>query len=111
MPFVSPALLVALRARGEANGRAADAVVPRVERGPVARREPLCAYYARSCLTTIERQLDAGDRRLTSVLDALRVTYLSGAELAAHGDPDVLFANVNTHDDLGRAIARAASVA
>jgi molybdopterin-guanine dinucleotide biosynthesis protein A len=58
-----------------------------------------------------ERQLDAGDRRLTAVLDALRVRYVEGDELAAFGDPELLFANVNTPDDLGRARARAGGAA
>lgn len=112
MPFVSPSLLVQLRALGEAHAGAVDAVVPRVERAAGGgRREPLCAYYARSCLTAVERQLDAGDRRIGAFLDAIRVHEVAGAELAVHGMPDVLFANVNTHDDLGRAVARAAAVA
>ena len=108
MPFVSPALLARLRALGEAGGAAVDAVVPR---RPTGLREPLCAYYAPSCLATVERQLDAGERRLTALLDALRVRDLEGAALAEHGDPDVLFANVNTPDDLARAVARAAPAA
>lgn len=108
MPFVSAALLRALRETGEREPGAVDAVVPRVSRPPAPpRAEPLCAYYAPSCLTTIERRLDAGDRRLTALLDELRVRYVDDAELAAHGDADVLFANVNTPDDLARAAARA----
>jgi len=110
MPFVSAALLRALRETGERERRGADAVVPRVSRAAAPpRAEPLCAYYAPSCLTTVERRLDAGDRRLTALLGELRVRYVDDAELAAHGDPDVLFANVNTPDDLARAAARAGS--
>lgn len=107
MPFVSPALLARLRALGEAGGDATDAVVPRVD----GRREPLCAYYAPRCRAVAERQLDAGDRRLHALLDALRVRYVEGDELAAFGDPALLFANVNTPDDLGRARARAGDAA
>lgn len=108
MPFVPAALLARLRALGEAGGPAVDAVVPR---GPDGVREPLCAYYAPSCLRAVVRQLDAGDRRLGALLDALRVIYLEGPELAAHGDAALLFANVNTPDDLARATARAGAVA
>src|SRR5437870_1587016 len=53
MPFVSPALLAALRHEGEETGAAA---IPEGPRGI----EPLCAYYPRACLDVAERQLDVG---------------------------------------------------
>ena len=106
MPFVTAPLLAGLRLLGEPHGGGVDAVVPR---GPGGRREPLCAYYAPSCLPAIERHMDAGERRLSALLDALRVRYVDGAALAAYGATDVLFANVNTPDDLARAAERAAA--
>jgi molybdopterin-guanine dinucleotide biosynthesis protein A len=110
MPFVTGGLLARLRVLGEA-ALDADAVVPRVRTERGARPEPLCAYYGPGCLAAVERRLDAGERRLTALLGDLRVHWLDGAALAAHGEASVLFANVNTRDDLARATARAGSAA
>lgn len=97
MPFVSPELLTALRQRGERDGVPA---IPTGPRGP----EPLCAYYPRSTLETIERQLDAGELRLSAFVAALPASVLlDTSEVAAFGPPDRLFANLNTPDDLTRA--------
>lgn len=107
MPFVTPELLGRLRDLGDANAALVDAVVPLAPRpSAAARPQPLCAYYTRACLPAIERRLDRGDRRIVAMLDDLHVRWLEGSELAAYGDSDVLFANVNTRDDLARATAR-----
>ena len=94
MPFVPPGLLSALRDR--ATG--ADVVVPASD----SRRgvEPLCAYYAPSCLTPIERRLDANDLRVVSFYDDVRVARLEPDEVARFGDPARLFHNINTPLDL-----------
>lgn len=98
MPFVPGALLAALRSRGEG----ASAALP--ESGSKRGVEPLCAYYDSSCLSSIERRLDAGDRRVVSFLaDMPDVRHLSAREVAQFGDPELLFLNVNTPDDLGLA--------
>ena len=95
MPFVPGALLAALRDRGEGAG----AALP--ESGSKRGVEPLCAYYDSSCLRAIERRLDAGDRRVVSfVEDVPDVRYLSAREVARFGDPELLFLNVNTPEDL-----------
>ncbi len=96
MPFASEGLLRALRAAGE---QGYDAVVPESEtsgRGV----EPLCAWYSPACLPTIERCLDAGDRRVVSFFDAVRVSRLPAAEVSQYGDPARIFFNVNRPDDL-----------
>jgi molybdopterin-guanine dinucleotide biosynthesis protein A len=96
MPFASEGLLRALRAAGE---RGYEAVVPESEtsgRGV----EPLCAWYAHSCLAAIERRLDAGDRRVVSFFEDVRVSHLSAAEVSQYGDPARIFFNVNRPDDL-----------
>ncbi len=98
MPYASEGLLRALRAAGE---RGFEACVPESEtsgRGV----EPLCAWYAPSCLAAIERRLDAGDRRVVSFFDDVRVARLSAAEVSQWGDPARIFFNVNTPDDLPR---------
>jgi molybdopterin-guanine dinucleotide biosynthesis protein A len=95
MPFVPAPLLTALRTTAEAG---ADVVVPE-SRG----LEPLCAYYAPSCLPAIEHHLDAGDRRVISFFDDVRVTRLPVSEVALFGDPSRIFLNVNTPFDLPHA--------
>lgn len=97
MPFVPPSLLNALRALSPE----ADAVVPESD----SRRglEPLCAYYSPACLEPVERRLAAGDRRVIAFHEDVRLVRLPAAEVARHGDPAVMFMNVNTPDDLSHA--------
>ncbi len=96
MPFLSEGLLRALRAEGE---RGFEAVVP--ESGTSGRGvEPLCAWYGPSCLPAIERYLDAGDRRVVSFFDDVRVAHLPAAEVSQYGDPARIFFNVNRPADL-----------
>jgi molybdopterin-guanine dinucleotide biosynthesis protein A len=97
MPFVPAGLLRELRREGEG----ADAAVPESD----SRRgvEPLCAYYAPSCMSAIERRLDAGDRRVVAFYDDVEVRRLPAARVARWGDPARLFLNVNTPDDLSLA--------
>src|SRR5688500_1828099 len=66
MPFVTIALLSALRGIGEAG---ASAVVPVSERR--AFPEPLCAYYAPEALAACERLLAHGARRAIALFEAL----------------------------------------
>ncbi|HEX6059986.1 MAG TPA: molybdenum cofactor guanylyltransferase, partial [Gemmatimonadaceae bacterium] len=95
MPFVPPSLLRALRRLGEG----ADVAVPESDS---SRRgvEPLCAWYAPSCIPAIERRIDAGDLRIVGFFDEVRVRRLPAGEVARHGDPARLFHNVNAPDDL-----------
>lgn len=101
MPFVPPALLHRLCDLGEH----ADVVVP--ESGSRRGVEPMCAFYGPACLGAIEARLRAGDRRVISFFDDVRVTSLPAAQVATFGDPSFLFLNVNTPDDLRRADSHA----
>jgi molybdopterin-guanine dinucleotide biosynthesis protein A len=103
MPFVPASLLAELRALGET----ADVAVPESD----GRRgvEPLCAYYAPSCITPIETRLAAGDRRVIGFFEAVRVARLPAERVRAHGDPARLFMNINTPDDLELAEQHASS--
>ena len=101
MPFVPPTLLVELL---EAGARA-DGAVP--ESGSRRGVEPLCAYYGAACLPAIERRLDADDRRVIGFFDEVRLARLSYEVVARHGDPAMIFMNVNTPEDLGLAEAYA----
>jgi molybdopterin-guanine dinucleotide biosynthesis protein A len=94
MPFVTDALVRALVSRLTTE---VGAVVPVGPRGP----EPMCAVYTRDCLDAFQRALDAGDLRLTALVERLpRVAPLPLREIEKLGEPERLFFNVNTPDDL-----------
>lgn len=100
LPFVTPALLAALRERAPQ----ADAVAPRSTRGI----EPLCARYARALLPAIDQRVRAGDLAVHELLEGRAVDWIAGPDLATL-DPDRRsFFNVNTPEDLARADAMAA---
>ncbi len=102
MPFVSVGLLGHLRSLGEGG---VDAVLP--ASGSRRGLEPMCAWYAPACLPAIEAALDRGDRRLVAFLDDVRVTRVPAEDVARFGNPDRLFLNVNSADELERANALA----
>lgn len=104
MPFVSAALLGELRRLGEGGAAAprADAVLPESD-GSRRGVEPLCAWYATSCLPAIEQALDAGDLRVVGFHDAVRIVRMPIERVRDFGDPARLFSNVNTPADLAAA--------
>jgi molybdopterin-guanine dinucleotide biosynthesis protein A len=77
-----------------------DAVVPISPGGP----EPLCAAYGSACRDAIRRTLGREAYKLTAFWPEVRVREVSPAELAAFGDPNRLFANLNTPADYERAV-------
>jgi molybdopterin-guanine dinucleotide biosynthesis protein A len=91
MPFATPELLRHLC--GALPGW--DAVVPASDAGP----EPLCAAYATACLEPVRAALAAGERKMTAFWGAVRIRSLPSAELAAFGDPERLFRNLNQPSD------------
>jgi molybdopterin-guanine dinucleotide biosynthesis protein A len=99
MPFVSDALLRVLVE--ESPGF--DAFLP--ESGGRRGLEPLCAVYGPGCRGPIEQALDRGDLRAIAFHDAVRTGTLSLDRVAACGDPETLFFNINRPDDLERAEA------
>lgn len=105
MPFVPASLLADLRALGERDG--ADAVVP--ESGSRRGLEPLCAWYAPRCVAAIEQRLDAGDRRVIGFYEDVELVRLPPEAVARHGDPSLLFLNINAPDDLDLAERYAAA--
>ena len=99
MPFVPSSLL-----RRLADGlTGADAVLP--ASGGRRGVEPLCAGYGPACRAAIEAAIAAGDLRAIAFHSAVRTCILPAGEVAAHGDPSVLFFNVNTPGDLTQADA------
>ena len=101
MPFVPEELLRAL-VQGQAAGKY-DAFLP--ESSGRRGLEPLCAVYGPACGPAIERRLETGDLKAISFHGDVRVGILPLAQVRGFGDPDELFFNVNTPDDLERAEA------
>jgi molybdopterin-guanine dinucleotide biosynthesis protein A len=97
MPFVSEPL-IRLLADG-LNG--ADAVLPESD----GRRgvEPLCAAYGPACREAIAESLAENDLRAIGFHHRIRVGILPLDRVRVLADPDLLFFNVNTADDLARA--------
>jgi len=97
MPFLSSALLRRLAA-----GATADEVVA-PESDSRRGLEPLCAFYGVACREAVEAALDRGDRHVTSFFADVRPRLIPREEVAAFGDPELLFLNVNTPEDRARA--------
>jgi molybdopterin-guanine dinucleotide biosynthesis protein A len=97
MPFVSESLIDALAAGLEH----ADAVLPQSD----GRRgvEPLCAAYGPACADAIAASLEAGELRAIGFHDRIRVSILPLEQVRTLADPELLFFNVNTADDLAKA--------
>jgi molybdopterin-guanine dinucleotide biosynthesis protein A len=97
MPFVSPALVRALAAGLTTH----DAMLAESD----GRRgvEPLCAAYGPACREAIAGTLEAGDLRAIGFHPRISVGILPLSQVRGFGDPELLFFNVNTADDLARA--------
>lgn len=95
LPFLSAALLREVAARADA----ARAVVPESGRGI----EPLCAWYPVGALGEVQRLLTSEDRSLRALFAAIETVRVPVDEVRRFGDPEILFFNVNTRDDLERA--------
>ena len=99
MPFLSPALLRELAAAATP----AAVCLPASE-GPRG-FEPLCAAYGVECLGEFERALARGERTVVSALAGVARSILPLESVATHGDPAILFLNVNRRADRERAEA------
>jgi molybdopterin-guanine dinucleotide biosynthesis protein MobB len=98
MPFVTPELVWALV---EGSSRY-DVYVPR--HGPYV--EPLCSVYAVQAAGAYEAFLDGGGRRIYDVYPDLVTGYLD-VDDGRFGEPEDLFMNTNTPEDLEQARLRA----
>jgi len=95
MPFVPSELLEALMKRSENH----DACVPE-SGGPNHALEPLCAVYGPNCLPPVRQQIVDEDLRITRLYQTVDMIRLPLDEVTKIGDPDTIFFNVNTSDDL-----------
>ena len=96
LPAVPEPFLAELARRGERSG--ADWVLARTARGI----EPLAALYGPRALAALEEQVQEGRYAPRELLtrDDLRIEIIEGPDLARHGDPEHLFANLNHPEDL-----------
>jgi molybdopterin-guanine dinucleotide biosynthesis protein A len=97
MPFVSASLIRAL-AQGLDS---ADAMLP--QSGGRRGVEPLCAAYGPACREAIEATLAEHDLRAIGFHSRIQVGILPLDRVRELADPELLFFNVNTADDLARA--------
>jgi molybdopterin-guanine dinucleotide biosynthesis protein A len=80
-----------------ARGTRADWVVPRRESG----LEPLCAFYGPRALAVLAARVERGLFALHELAaENLAIRWLDEAELAAFGQPEEIFLNVNRPEDL-----------
>ena len=100
MPFLHAAVARLVVDRADE----ADVVIPRAG----DQLQTLHAVYGKACLPHIEARLRAGRLKIVGFFDAVRVLEVPEDAVARHADPEVVFMNVNTPDELARARALAA---
>ncbi len=93
MPFLSREWLAYLIKIAEASD--AEVIVPNSERG----LESLCACWRTSVLASLERDFDAGIRKITEAMSHLRMEVLDEAVWKRFDSADRLFLNMNTPED------------
>ena len=91
MPFVAPELVRTICARAEQ----ADLILPVSSGG----HEPLHALYSKACLPAMEHVLAAGERRIASFFDQVRVAEISTDELQQIDPQERSFRNINTPEE------------
>ncbi len=95
MPFLNSDLIKYMKE--QCNGF--DAVVPKLN----SYYESLHAFYNKSCLKTIEKQLGSNDLKINSLFGNIKVREVTREETSRFGDTHMLFFNVNTLSDLSYA--------
>jgi molybdenum cofactor guanylyltransferase len=105
MPFVSRPLLCYMRSLAAGY----DAVVPLLPHPQTGRpmREPLHAFYRRSCLSVIGRYLLTGHNQAFAFLPEVRTRDVLQAEIRQFDPDQMSFFNINTPDDWRRGLALA----
>jgi molybdopterin-guanine dinucleotide biosynthesis protein A len=100
LPFLHPDALRLLVDFTRGANPATDAVAFRTEDG---RNPPLCAWFSVRCLPAVERVLAGDGRSVRALLSSVAAAWVPMEETARFRDPDTMFFNVNTPDDLRRA--------
>jgi molybdopterin-guanine dinucleotide biosynthesis protein A len=100
MPFLNVDLMNQMLTLRDGN----DAVVPRTDGYP----EPTHALYNKTCLPHMQKRLQNNDLKIARFFDEVTVRFLEEAEVRDVDKDLVSFFNVNTQDDLDRALGLAA---
>lgn len=95
MPFLMPEVARLVTDRADE----ADVVAPRVG----GQFETLHACYGKACLEAMERKLRAGRLKIVGFFDEVRVLVIPEDEVARFREPELVFMNVNTPEELQRA--------
>lgn len=77
-----------------------DAVVPMLEGRP----EPTHAIYSKRCLGPIEEKLKANDLKIALFFEDVRVKFIPEDEVNRFDPQHLSFFNINTQDDLDKAL-------
>ncbi len=96
MPFPQPGLIRLLLERCDDN----DVVIPHVAREV----EPLFAVYSKSCLPVILSHIRKNDLKIRNILGELRVERVEESEISAADPKGLSFFNINTQEDLKKAV-------
>jgi molybdopterin-guanine dinucleotide biosynthesis protein A len=100
MPFLLPEVARLVTGRAQE----ADVVIPQVG----GQLETLHACYSKACLGPIEARLRARQLKIVGFFQDVRVITIPSEAVAQFRDPEVVFMNVNTPEDLARAGSLAA---
>jgi len=79
-------------------GQDKDIVIPETEKG----LEPLCAVYSKSCLTTINKHLQAGNLKIQEVFRKTQIRKIPEIQIRQADSELVSLININTPEDLER---------
>ena len=91
IPFPNPELIRLICAEAEGY----DAIVPATESG----LEPLFALYRKSCLAAMQTALEAGNFRITAVLQQLQIKTIAPEQLGQIDITGRALLNINTPDE------------
>lgn len=95
LPFLNPALIRYMAALGESF----DVVIPNGNTG----YQPLHSVYGQRCLEPMRENIERGKLKVIGWFGRVRVREVSAEEMAAFGEEEHLFFNVNTLADFEEA--------
>jgi molybdopterin-guanine dinucleotide biosynthesis protein A len=96
LPFVTTDLLRYLIEQADAY----DVVIPRSEDG---RLQPLCALYARSCLTEVISLIESGEAKPRALFPRVRTRIVEWSEISSLPGAELLFFDMNTPESYEQA--------
>ena len=91
MPFINPAVVRDICA----NADQGEVVIPVHQKGV----EPLHALYGKSCLTAMEEELDAGQKRIIGFFPKVKVAEITTCKWIGVDPEGLSFRNINTPEE------------